>query len=269
MAGPRSIVLTGASSGIGAALAAELAAPGRSLLLIGRNEDRLRAAAATAEAKGAEVATAVACVTDHDRMAAVLLARDADRPVDLLIANAGVTSGRSDEGPEPPGQARWIVEINLAGVFNTVEPLLPAMIARGSGQIVLVGSMAALWPQADEPSYSASKAGVRAYGIALRAWLRAHGIAVTVVTPGYVTSPMSERHRGPKPFEMPADRAARIIARAISGRRAELVFPWQFGLMVRLGRVLPPALADRMERRLAARILPDPARLRDNDGDGG
>jgi short-subunit dehydrogenase len=198
-------------------------------------------------------------VTDAAGMAAALAARDADHPVDLLIANAGVTSGRlSDRDPEPPGQSRWIVETNLQGMLNTVEPLIPAMLARGAGQIALVGSIAALRPQADEPSYSASKAGVRAYGIALRAWLRPHGVAVTVVTPGFVTSPMSERHHGPKPFEIPADRAARIIARALDRRRAEIAFPWQLALMVRLGNLLPASLSDRMERRLAARILPDP-----------
>jgi short-subunit dehydrogenase len=145
-------------------------------------------------------------------------------------------------------------------MLNTVEPLLPAMIARGSGRIVLMASMAALRPSADEPSYSASKAFVRAYGLAIRSWLRAHGVAVTIVNPGFVTSPMSARHIGPRPFEIAAARAARIIAAGIGRGRAEITFPWQLALLARLGNLLPPALADRAERTLAARLLPDPRR---------
>lgn len=264
MAEPRSIVLTGASSGIGAALAVTLARPGRSLLLMGRDGGRLAGVAEAVRARGADAATAAVPVTDAAAMAETLARRDASHPVDLLIANAGVTSGRiPPDGPEPPGQARWIVTTNLIGMLNTVEPLLPAMLARRAGHIALVSSMAALRPQADEPSYSAAKAGVRAYGIALRAWLRGQGIAVTVICPGFVTSPMSARHVGPKPFEISAERAAAIIARGLARRRAEILFPWQLHLLVRLGNLLPPVLADRIERSLAARILPDPRAGRD------
>ncbi|MEM8739931.1 MAG: SDR family NAD(P)-dependent oxidoreductase [Pseudomonadota bacterium] len=258
---PRSLVLTGASSGIGAALAARLAAPGRSMLLIGRNSDRLEAVAARCRVEGAEAAIASVSVTDAPGLAAALVTRDADRPVDLVIANAGVSSGRmSPDAPEPPGQARWITETNVMGMYNTVEPLLPKMIARKRGHIALIGSMAALRPQGDEPSYSAAKAAVHGYGVAMRGWLRAHRIAVTVANPGFVTSPMSARHLGPKPFEISAERAADVIAGAIAARRAHIAFPWQLALLARLDRLLPPLLSDMVERRLAARILPDPER---------
>lgn len=257
----RSIVITGASSGIGAALARRLARPGIAMLLIGRNEKRLDAVADTLRDRDAVVTTALVSVTDAAAIASAVVTWDADHPVDLLIANAGVTSGRvAGDGGEPPGQARWIVETNLIGMLNTVEPLIPKMMARKRGQIVLVGSMAALRPQGDEPSYSASKAGVHAYGVAIRGWLRQHGIAVTVVNPGFVTTPMSARHLGPKPFEIGVDDAAAIVARAIANRRSHVAFPWPLGLLARLDRFLPAFLSDRIERKMAARILPDPGR---------
>ncbi|MEM9047277.1 MAG: SDR family NAD(P)-dependent oxidoreductase [Pseudomonadota bacterium] len=258
---PRSIVLTGASSGIGAALAERLARPGVAMLLIGRDAARLDAVAGAVRDRGAQAATAPVSVTDANALAACLVTWDADHPVDLLVANAGVTSGRSGkDATEPPGQSRWIVETNLVGMLNTVEPLIPKMMARKSGQIALVGSIAALRPQGDEPSYSASKAGVHAYGVAIRGWLRKHGIAVTVINPGFVTTPMSARHLGPKPFEIGAGAAAEIMARAIARRRSHVAFPWPLGLLTRLDRFLPPSLSDRIERRFAAQILPDPGR---------
>ncbi|RMF38613.1 MAG: SDR family NAD(P)-dependent oxidoreductase [Alphaproteobacteria bacterium] len=265
----RNIVLTGASAGIGAALAAELAGPGRHFLLIGRDAGRLAATAEALRARGAGADTAAMSVTDREGMESVLRGFDAARPVDLVIANAGVAGGRDPAtGLEPPGQSRRIVEVNLCGVFNTVEPLLPAMMARGRGHVVLISSLAGLRPQGDEPSYSASKAGVRGWGIAMRGWLRAHGVAVTVICPGFVTTEMSARYQGPKPFEWDVARAARRIARAIRKRKAEYAFPWQMMLLIRLDPFVPAWLSDRIERRLAAEIRPDPELFRDADPQG-
>ncbi len=245
------LVLTGASSGIGAALAAEFAAPGVSMLLIARRADQLEAVAAAARAKGAEVTIAALDVTDAAGLRAALRAYDAAAPVDLVLANAGVAKGGL---PEPEGQARAVIETNLIGAVNTVEPLLPAMIARGAGRIGLVSSISALRPSADLVSYSAAKAGVRAYAQALRSGLRAKGVAVSVIIPGFVTSPMSAKHHGPKPFEIPAERAARIIRRGLERRRSAIVFPIPFALMVFGGNLLGPRLSDWFERRYAARI---------------
>lgn len=247
----RRLVLTGASSGIGAALAAEFAASGVSMLLIARRAEALEAVAAAARAKGAEAETAALDVRDAAAMRAALRAFDAAAPVDLVLANAGVARGGL---PEPEGQAEAVIGTNLLGAVNTVEPLLPAMIARRAGRIGLVSSVAALRPSADLVSYSAAKAGVRAYGQALRSGLRAQGVAVTVITPGFVASPMSARHHGPKPFEMSADRAARIIRRGLEARRGALVFPLPFALMILGGNLLGPRLSDWFERRYAARI---------------
>lgn len=245
------IVLTGASSGIGAALSAAYAAPGVSLLLIGRDEERLAGAAARARAAGAEAETAAIDVTDEDALAARILAYDDRAPVDLIIANAGMALGGL---PEPKGQSRKLIEVNLVGMLNTVEPMLPRLIARGAGRIALVSSISAIRPSADLATYSATKAAVRAWGQAIRSGLRGHGVAVTVICPGFVTSPMSDRHHGPKPFEIPSEKAAKIMKSAIAKRRGHLTFPWQFSWMVFMGNRLPPFLSDWFERRYAARI---------------
>lgn len=258
MTGWTSGAITGASSGIGAALAAELAAPGRRLLLTGRDAARLEAAAAAARAKGATVETAAVDVTDAGRLAAALRAFDAAAPVDLLIANAGVSSGL---GPgrtmEPPERARRVLAVNLEGMLNTVEPLIPAMIARGRGRIALMSSLAALRPLPDMPAYSASKAAVRAYGTSLRGWLGPQGVGVSVICPGFVTSPMSARHRGFKPFEIPADRAAAIIARGLARGRVHVTFPWPLAALTWLDARLPAAVSDWFARGFAAEIEPE------------
>ncbi|QDL91553.1 SDR family NAD(P)-dependent oxidoreductase [Paroceanicella profunda] len=253
----RRIVLTGASSGIGAALAAELAGPDREILLVGRNAARLEAVGDLLRMKGTRVDTATLSVTDTDGMARLLADYDALGPVDLVIANAGISGGLSGrDRPEPEGLGRAQVETNLLGVLNTVEPLLEPMMARKAGRFVLISSMAAIRPQPDLPSYSASKAGVRAYGIALRGWLRPLGVGVTVVCPGFVTSPMSARHGGFKPFEMSAERAARIILSGARRGRSSVIFPLPLALLAWGANLLPPAISERLERVFAARIEP-------------
>lgn len=247
----QSVVITGASSGIGAALAREYARPGVRLLLIGRDEARLAAAAETARARQADVQTALVDVTEAELLADAILAFDDAGPIDVLIANAGIAKGGM---PEPAGQARRVTEVNWFGMLNTVEPVIPRMLARGAGRIALVSSISAIRPSGDLPSYSASKAAVRAYGQAIRSWLRPRGVSVTVICPGFISTPMAKRHKGPKPFEMPAERAAEIIRAGIDKRRGALTFPWPFALMVFLGNRLPPFLSDWFERRFAAEI---------------
>jgi short-subunit dehydrogenase len=254
----RSVVITGASGGIGAALAAELAAPGVTLLLLGRDAARLAAAAAGATARGAMVETAQVAVTDAPALRAALAAFDARHPVDLLVINAGTSSGLGPgRTPEPASVAHRVLAVNLGGAIDTVDALLPAMLARGRGQIALMGSMAALRPLPDMPAYSASKAALRAWGISLRGWLAPRGIAVTVICPGFVTSAMSARHRGFKPFEISAARAAAVIRQGLARRHAFVTFPWPLALLTWLDNRLPPRLSDWFVRGFAAEIAPD------------
>lgn len=253
---PRNIVITGASSGIGAALAIYYAAPGVWLGLTGRDQDRLQAVADACRAKGAEAETVRIDVTDREKLAAWLEAADAARPVDLLIANAGI-SGGSGGGTihgELPDQVRRILSVNVDGVVNTVTPLLSRMTARGRGQIAIMASLAGFRGLPSAPAYSTSKAAVKAYGEALRGWLGKSGVGVSVICPGYIRTPLTENNPFPMPFLMSPERAAGIIARGIARNRARIAFPWQlYYPMLLVSNFLPPWVTDPLFARLPAK----------------
>jgi short-subunit dehydrogenase len=222
----QNIVITGASSGIGAALARFYAKPGITLGLVGRDPARLRAIATETRAAGAMTEEGLFDIQDRTALTAFLTGFDAQHPIDLLIANAGVLDGRRADGTiEDANAARRVIEINLLGATDTLHAVLPAMRARGRGHIALVSSLAALSPVTDAPAYSASKAGLLSYGKALRAALITENIQVSVICPGYVTSAMTDSHLGHPPGKISADAAARLIAAGIARNKAVIGFP--------------------------------------------
>ncbi len=249
MRAPQSIVITGASSGIGAALARAYAAPGVTLALLGRHDGRLADTADACRSQGAEVATATVDVTDSAAMRGWLEDWDRDRAVDLVIANAGI-SGGTGSGGEHAAQTREIYRVNLDGVLNTVLPLIPAMRDRGRGQIALMSSLAGFLGFPGAPAYSASKAAVRAYGQALRGALYGEGVQVSVICPGFIKSPMTAVNSFPMPFLMPADKAAQRIKRGLARDRAQIAFPLPLHALVWLLATLPPGISGRLLRRL-------------------
>ena len=246
---PRSILITGASSGIGEALALDYAAPGVTLALSGRDVRRLAAVADACRAKGAVVEASAVDVTDRAAMERWLAAADARRPLELVIANAGISGGTSGAG-EGPSQTRRIFEINVTGLLNTVLPAIPPMRERGQGQIALMSSVAAFRGMPSAPAYTASKAAVRAYGEALRGVLAPAGIRVSVICPGFVRSRITQANRFPMPLLMDAGRAARIIRRGLARDRARIAFPFPTYFTTWLLGALPPALTDPLVRRL-------------------
>lgn len=256
---PRSIVVTGAGRGIGAALARVYAAPGAALLLIGRDAARLAEVAAECAAKGAKVETASIDVANAEGLAAALAAFDAAHPVDLLIANAGVSGGlEPGRRAESFDTARRQLRTNLEGAIATATPLIEPMRARRGGQIALMSSLAALQPIGDTPAYSASKAGILVWGEALGDFLAPDGVGVSVICPGFVTSDMSARYGGPKPFEMSADEAAALIRRKLARNCAVIAFPWQVLAAIRVGRMVPRAIRRLFLSRVPVEIAPDP-----------
>ena len=246
---PRSIVITGASSGIGAALAKAYAGEGIHLALSGRNGGRLAAVAALCRATGATVDEGVLDVADREAMARWLDDCDRRHPIDLVIANAGISAGTGG-GSEPQEQVRSIFAINLHGVLNTVMPLLPAMKQRGRGQIAIMSSLAAFRGFPGAPAYCASKAAVRFWGEALRGELWESGSRVSVICPGYVVSAITAANTFPMPMLMQADRAASIIKRGLAAERARIAFPWPLYFGAWLVGLLPPVLIDPVLRRL-------------------
>lgn len=246
---PSSILITGGSGGIGAAIARVYAAPGVTLALGGRDAARLERVAEACRAAGAAVGVASADVRDAERLAAWIAEADTRAPLDLVIANAGVSAGTGGSG-ETEDQARRIFDTNVAGVINTVMPAVGRMRPRRRGQIAIMASLAAFRGFPGAPAYCASKAAVRVWGEALRGHLHGSGIAVSVICPGYVRSPMTAVNEFPMPLLMDAERAARIIRRGLERDRARIAFPWRLYAAVRLLSALPPGLTDPLLRRL-------------------
>jgi short-subunit dehydrogenase len=251
----RVVVITGASSGLGAALAASYAGPRTVLGLIGRNPERLAATASLCRAAAASVESAALDVTDGPALAAWLAAFDDAHPVELLIANAGISAGPDPENPgEPAAMTVRQIETNLLGAIHTIAPLVPLLCARGRGRIVAIASVAAYRGLPYSPGYSASKAGLRTYAEALRPALARSGVGVTVVCPGFFSSPMTDRWDGPTPFLTSGDRAARRIKRGIDRGRARIDFPWPLVLGMRFCDLAPAMIGDRIMRGFRFRI---------------
>jgi short-subunit dehydrogenase len=245
MHAPKSILITGASSGIGEALALEYAAPGIFLALTGRDAQRLEAVAAAVRAKGAAVDAKVIDVIDRAGMTAWLQQLDAARPLDLVIANAGVGLEGDRKLPEEEAM-RGTFAINIEGVLNTVLPLLPAMRARRRGQIAVMASLASFVGLPQSPAYNGSKAAVRVWGESLRLTERKSGIEVNVICPGFVVSRMTARNSFRMPFLMSPEKAAKIIRRALEADKARIAFPFGTKAAVWLGITLPGSWTDRL-----------------------
>jgi short-subunit dehydrogenase len=247
---PQHIVITGGSSGLGAALAQLYAEDGQALTLIGRDPARLDAVVRLLRSRGAEATPVVCDVTDGVAMERELRRIDSQCAVDVVIANAGLGGANVLAGAcgEPAALARQILAVNSIGVINTVAPLLDRFVARHSGHAVLIGSLAAFQGLPQSPAYSASKAAIRAYGHGLRRLLSPHGIRITVVSPGFIETPMSASLPFPLPFAWSAERAAARIKRGVERGHAEIIFPWQLRLMASLLQLLPASAGDRVLR---------------------
>ena len=259
----RSILITGASSGIGRALALAYAEPATQLALLGRDGDRLAAVAAQARAKGAQVVTAQVDVRDGAAMAAWIADADARQSFDLVVANAGITTGLGPDGlSEEPAAVRAVLATNLVGVLNTVEPLIAPMCARGRGQVAFIGSIAGLRGLPYSPAYCVTKAAVHAYSESLRGRLEPRGVEVSLVIAGFVKTPLNDSIAALKPLEYSDAQAAASIRRGLERGKAVIAFPWLLYRLARLSRALPPRLVDRCMARFDVTVPKTHERLR-------
>lgn len=243
----KTILITGASSGIGAALARFYAAPGVTLLLWGRDGARLEAVAGDCRAKGAEIWTQVFDLRDVAGFAGLLSAAPA---IDIAIFNAGLGGTAPDDAvAELPGMAQAIADVNFTAPIVGANVIAPAMAARGAGHIVLVGSITESFPLPMAPTYAATKAGLRMFADAFSIRMEKHGVKVTLVSPGFIDTPMSQSVMQPKPFLMSAEDAAAIIIRKIEAGARTIVVPWQFAVLRSIANLLPRALLRRILSR--------------------
>ncbi|TWT03806.1 SDR family oxidoreductase [Reyranella sp. CPCC 100927] len=241
----RSIVLTGASSGIGAALARDYASKSVRLALIGRDATRLADVATACRDKGADVATATIDITERATLEAWLQRQDAERAVDLVIANAGVALEKGRDLGDGESLRRTMA-INVDGTLNTILPLLPAMRARRVGQIGIVSSLAGFFGLPQAAGYNASKAAGRVLAESLRIQLKADKVGVSAICPGFVESAITRGNSFPMPFLMTAERASNIIRRGLAQNRARIAFPLPTKAAVWLGMALPGGLTSRL-----------------------
>jgi short-subunit dehydrogenase len=252
MASMKNIVITGASSGLGAALALEYATSGVTLGLLGRNADRLESVAAQCRTKGANVVAGIIDVTDNAAIGIWLKEFDRNHAIDLCIANAGISAGTGGNG-ESLEQIHRIFDINITGVINTLHAVASEMTMRGYGQLAIVSSLAGFRGSPTAPAYSASKAAVRIYGQALQGSLAPHGVSVSVICPGFIKTPMTEVNPFPMPFIMAGDKAARIIKEGLARRKTLIAFPLPMLLLAKLQNFLPNAWVNRLYRSVPAK----------------
>ncbi len=250
-AGPR-VFITGASSGIGAALAARYAADGATLGLFARRETVLRELVAALPSPGmaprispAAHRTYAGDVCDHAALAAA--ARDFIAHaggIDIVIASAGISHGTLTEVPEDLPVFESIIATNVTATVATFAPFIETMRAQGHGTLVGIASVAGVRGLPGGGGYSASKAAVVTYCESLRLEMRRHGIRVVTIAPGYIDTPMTQQNRYHMPFLMTPERFAARAVRAIGDGVRYRVIPWQMGVVARLLRWLPDALYD-------------------------
>ena len=251
---PNNILITGATSGIGRALALEYAATGKKLFLIGRNQQRLEQIKEECEKKDADVFVFSIDIRDAEKLADWIIKRDEENNIDLVIANAGISGGtgkfQDSGGGESEQQVREIFAINVTGVLNTILPIIPKMKSRKKGQIAIMSSLASFRALPGAPSYSASKAAVRCFGEALRGDLQQYGVEVSVICPGYVRTPMTDVNNFPMPFVVEPEKAAIIIKSGLSRNAARIAFPFLIYIFIWFVGCLPTWLTDPIFSRL-------------------
>ncbi|MFT5423851.1 MAG: short-subunit dehydrogenase [Phycisphaerales bacterium] len=246
--------LTGASLGIGRGLALELASCGAIIVITSRNEDALDVVRREVESRGGKALVKPGDVTDLDRMKAIASEIESEiGGVDILIANAGTHVFTQ---PEEFDTAEYLdlMDINYGGTLRCIEAILPGMLVRKSGQIVGIASLTGLRGVPMAAAYGASKGAIINFLQSIRFDLQEHNIGVTIVNPGFVRTPLTDKNDFHMPFLIEPEKAARIICSAIARERNEISFPIPFSWTIRLLRVLPDLIYNRIMKRVWRRM---------------
>lgn len=243
------VLVTGASSGIGQGLAQELARRGATLGLVARRAEALDEIVASIKAREGTALALPADVQDPASMRATAktLLEQFGR-IDVLIANAGI--GSTNDGAElRADEVAGVISVNVIGAANSAAAVIPSMVSRGAGHLVVISSLAAYRGLAKSAAYCASKAAVSAFFESLRLDLGPRGIDVTIIHPGFIKTPLTAGRQAQMPFLMELDAAVGKIVGAIEKRKTSYAFPWQLASLVRLGMVMPNSMYDWISRR--------------------
>ena len=246
------VLITGASSGIGRGLTLELARRGAKLGLVARRKDILNEIVSEiAAARGkirdeqsAKVLAIAADVQDAESMrAAAAQLRTEFGKIDVLIANAGI--GVTNDAAElDAGKLANVINVNVIGAANSVAAVVPDMVKRGSGHLVVISSLAAYRGLPKSAAYCASKAAVSAMFESLRLDLKPRGIDVTIIHPGFIKTPLTAGRQAKLPWLQELEPAVKKIVSAIERRMKSYAFPWQLATIVRVGMIMPNAMYD-------------------------
>ena len=238
------VIITGASSGIGTALARHYAQRGATLGLIARRKSELEQLAAQLSAPARIYPADVRDAATLQAAAADFIARHG--APDIVIANAGVSIGTLTEFAEDVQAFQEVIDINLVGIVKTFQPFVAAMRAAGRGTLVGIASVAGYRGLPGAAAYSTSKAAAISYLESLRVELHTSGISVITICPGFIATPMTANNPYPMPFMLSAEVAAQKIAGIIDRGKTFAVIPWQMAIIARVLRVLPNWLYDRL-----------------------
>jgi len=240
----KQVFITGATGALGRALAVEYARQGADLLLQGRNADKLNAVANEVRALAVRVEIWLQDLNELDDTLVGLEKLLSEQVPDVFIANAGINISVNDNGVgESPQAMNDLIDLNIKSTMMMTNLVAVAMVERGSGQVALLSSLAGYFGLPLTPSYSASKAALKSYGEALRGQLKASGVGVSVIMPGYIESDMSSDMAGPKPFLWKPEKAALLLRKGIDKNRARVSFPFPLNLGTWFLAVMPPTLS--------------------------
>jgi short-subunit dehydrogenase len=243
MKNPKNILISGAGSGIGRALAIAYSAPDTNLFLCGRNKEKLEATKSLCEELKANVLLKILDVRDEAATKNWIEEIEKNQALDLVIANAGISAGTAS-GTESFAQVKEIFATNLSGVLNLIHPAIEKMKMRKRGQIAIISSLAGLRGLPSSPAYSGSKAAVRVYAEGLRGNLAKFGIEVNAICPGYVKTPMTDVNDFPMPFLMEAEKAAKIIKCGLTKNKSRIAFPFALYFVVWLMSLISTKITD-------------------------
>ncbi len=238
------ILITGASSGLGEALALHYATKENTLVLIARREDRLSDVASRCRELGADVETLVADVNNFERMREI--GRElGQNPIDRIILNAGISVGHNG-GVTPFEDFERLFKTNFLSIHALLEPIIPKLMEQKSGEIVFISSLASLLSMPTSIAYSSSKRALNAYAEGLHYQLEPHGISVMTIMPGFIDSEMTRKNRFKMPFLLKTEEGVARIARAIERKKIRHAFPFRFYLMIRIVLLFPQSLRDKI-----------------------